>query len=169
MGKASLYAISAKELIQSKSLVNMKSNQLIGKQHYVQQKAKKMRKKICSRCGKFINEGTKCSCAPAIQPKYNNKFSSKDDIIHTQRWRNKRLEIIKRDNFLCQRCLLKYNILNSEQLTVHHIKSRKNYPELAFDNDNLICLCDTCNKQLGTKDKLDFEIQNDNTERDYNL
>lgn len=128
-----------------------------------------MRKKICSRCGKFINEGTKCSCAPAIQPKYNNKFSSKDDIIHTQRWRNKRLEIIKRDNFLCQRCLLKYNILNSEQLTVHHIKSRKNYPELAFDNNNLICLCDTCNKQLGTKDKLDFEIQNDNTERDYNL
>ena len=27
----------------------------------------------------------------------------------------------------------------------------------------------TCNKQLGTKDKLDFKIQNNNTEREYKL
>ncbi|EEL15548.1 hypothetical protein bcere0016_40550 [Bacillus cereus 95/8201] len=25
-----------------------------------------------------------------------------------------------------------------------------------FDENNLICLCFTCNNQLGTKDKLDF-------------
>lgn len=67
------------------------------------------------------------------------------------------MQIIKRDGFLCMRCFIKYNIINSEELTVHHILSRKNYPELMFEDSNLICLCSTCNKQLGTKDKLDFE------------
>ena len=115
-----------------------------------------MRKKICSRCGKIVSENGQCSCKPAPTIKYNN-FSKSDDIIHTKEWRKKRKQILERDRHLCQRCLIKYNILNTSQPTVHHIKSRKNHPELAFEDSNLMCLCDTCNKQLGTKDKLDFE------------
>lgn len=51
---------------------------------------------------------------------------------------------------------------------MHHIKSRKNFPELMFDDENLITLCKTCNLQLGTKDKLDFEIRN-KEELEFNL
>lgn len=114
-----------------------------------------MRKKICSRCGKIINEGEKCNCQQSTF--YNNKKSTKEkDLIHSKRWRDKRKTIIKRDG-VCVRCFIKYKIINSDDLTVHHIKSRKNHPELMFDDENLVCLCSTCNKQLGTKDKLDFE------------
>lgn len=129
-----------------------------------------MRKKICSKCGAIVNGNEKCTCRPTIVIKQNN-FSKPNDIIHTKEWRVKRKQILERDNFLCQRCLIKYNILNSSQLTVHHIKSRKNYPELSFEDSNLMCLCDTCNKQLGTKDKLDFEWSTNNIEvyRDFTL
>lgn len=58
---------------------------------------------------------------------------------------------------MCQRCLNKFNLITTQELEVHHIKSRLNYPELAWDDDNLICICATCNKSLGTKDKLDFK------------
>ena len=92
-----------------------------------------MRKKICSRCSKIIGEGTQCSS------------------------REKRSQIIRRDRYVCQRCFIKYKVINTDELTVHHILSRKNHPELMYEDSNLICLCATCNKQLGTKDKLDFE------------
>lgn len=117
-----------------------------------------MRKKICSKCGKIIAEGTQCSCKNTTFTK-NNKKKEKDPI-HSTQWRKKRLQIIKRDK-LCMRCFIKYKVINGENLTVHHILSRKNYPELIFDDSNLVCLCETCNKQLGTKDKLDFEWKPD--------
>lgn len=117
-----------------------------------------MRKKICSKCGKIIYEGTQCSCSKTtfvVNRKSNEKKVT--DPIYTKRWKEKRMQIIKRDSYMCQRCFIKYNIINSNELTVHHILSRKHYPELVFEDENLVCLCATCNKQLGTKDKLDFE------------
>ena len=67
------------------------------------------------------------------------------------------MKIIARDNYHCQRCLLKYGIINGEKIEVHHIKSRLNYPELMFDENNIIAICQTCNVQLGNDDKLDFK------------
>lgn len=117
-----------------------------------------MRKKICSRCGKIIGEGTQCSCREKAPIRYcNNNYSKRDDEIHSKRWREKRSQIIRRDRYVCQRCFIKYKVINTDELTVHHILSRKNHPELMYEDSNLICLCATCNKQLGTKDKLDFE------------
>lgn len=127
-----------------------------------------MRKKVCSTCGK-IYEGDRCHCKKATFEIRNNKYSKKDDLIHSTAWRKKRMQIIKRDGFACMRCFIKYNIINSEELTVHHILSRKNHPELMFEDSNLVCLCSTCNKQLGTKDKLDFEWTVNEEIRDINL
>ncbi|WP_407707511.1 HNH endonuclease [Bacillus mycoides] len=81
--------------------------------------------------------------------------------MKTYRWKKLRQRIINRDYF-CQRCFYKYQIINTNELTVHHILSRHNHIELMFDEDNLMCLCATCNKQLGTKDKLDFEYEKPN-------
>lgn len=83
--------------------------------------------------------------------------NDKDNPLKTTRWTKLRKKILKRDKYLCQRCLIKYEIINPRQLQAHHIKSRRDFPQLVFDESNIICVCKTCNLQLGTKNKLDFE------------
>lgn len=123
-------------------------------------------KKICNKCGKIIGYTEECYCKKnkkRLKPQIQEV--EKEDLItkHKYKWWKLRDEIIKRDDGFCQRCYYKYNILNDKRLEVHHIKSRKNYPELTFDKSNLITICRTCNAQLGTKDELDFdwEVRND--------
>lgn len=123
-------------------------------------------KKICNKCGKVIGYIERCNCRQTKKRLVSQvQKTDKEDLIvkHKRKWGRLREEIIKRDDGFCQRCYYKYNILNDRRLEVHHIKSRKNYPELTFDKKNLITICRTCNAQLGTKDELDFywEIRDD--------
>ncbi|SDH73966.1 HNH endonuclease [Planococcus glaciei] len=117
--------------------------------------------KICS-CGKIIPSVDTCSCKKlqkALRRKHLNEQEVEEaKFLKSARWRKLRLRIIKRDGGSCQRCLSKYNIVESSNLQVHHIKSRKNYSELRWDETNLVTLCRLCNTQLGTQDKLDFEF-----------
>lgn len=124
------------------------------------------RKTTCS-CGRIIKEGSVCECKKEKRKQYLENWEE-DPLLNSYKWKKKRKEIIKRDGGICQRCLLKFGIINSEEIQVHHIKSRKNYPELALNDDNLICVCKTCNLQLGTRDILDFD-KNKIEERKYNL
>jgi 5-methylcytosine-specific restriction endonuclease McrA len=119
-----------------------------------------VRKKICS-CGKIIPDNASCLCKRAKKRDYMREYqrNDKDNPLKTTKWKHFRNNILRRDKYLCQRCLFKYGIVNSKDLQAHHIKSRKNYPELVFDVKNVICLCRTCNLQLGTKDALDFEVR----------
>ena len=105
---------------------------------------------ICTGCGKRIDYGTKCKCK---KRKSTNKEADKD--IKSYRWKQLRKRILTRDNGYCQRCFIKYGIIETSNMTVHHIKNRRDYPELVYDESNLIALCRTCNLQIGTKD-LDF-------------
>ena len=43
-----------------------------------------------------------------------------------------------------------------DNLEVHHIKSRIEFPELVYDIDNMVTVCHTCNLALGLKG-LDFK------------
>lgn len=61
-------------------------------------------------------------------------------------WKHKRQEILKRDNFECQRCKSKGRFSKAE--IVHHIKHLRDYPELALVGDNLKSVCSTCHNQL---------------------
>lgn len=120
-----------------------------------------MRKKACVRCGKIIEYNEHCKCS---QSRYfpKSQIKEKSDTtkkLQYKRWREKREKILKRDRRLCQRCLIKYQMMNFDKLEVHHIKSREHYPELMYEDSNLITVCHTCNNQLGTKDVLDFEWQ----------
>ena len=54
---------------------------------------------------------------------------------------NFRKSILERDGYCCQNCGSKY------RLQVHHIKSRKQHPELIMDADNCITLCIVCHSQ----------------------
>lgn len=119
-----------------------------------------MRKVLCT-CGKIIAEGSRCDCKKKRKRDYMREYqrNDKDNPLKTTRWTKLRSHVLKRDKYLCQRCFHKYSTLNSSELQAHHIKSRKNYPELVFDENNILTLCKTCNLQLGTSDKLDFELR----------
>ncbi|MGQ7776813.1 HNH endonuclease [Bacillus sp. WC2507] len=111
--------------------------------------------KICGGCGKRVDYNATCSCMK--RKRTNKKLNETDKLLKSTRWKKKRIVIIHRDGVVCQRCLIKYNIINSEKLEVHHIKPRSKYPELMFEDTNLITLCKTCNLQIGTREELDFK------------
>ena len=60
-------------------------------------------------------------------------------------WRKKRRDILRRDNYECQRCKSKGKYHRAE--TVHHIKHLKDFPELALVDSNLESLCFTCHNE----------------------
>lgn len=68
-------------------------------------------------------------------------------------WKDKRRQILRRDNYECQRCKREGRF--SRATTVHHIKHLIDYPELALDDENLESLCDACHN-LEHPEKLKF-------------
>lgn len=117
-----------------------------------------MRKKIC-KCGKIVAENDLCCKKKERLEKirrYEKENPEETAFLNSNIWKKKTKRIKERDNYHCQRCLLKYGIIETRCLEVHHIKSRKNFPHLRLEDDNLITVCKTCNIQLGTSDKLDF-------------
>lgn len=60
----------------------------------------------------------------------------------SQQWKNKRAEILLRDNNQCKICG------NRDNLQVHHIYSLANYPEMKLENSNLITLCPGCHHDV---------------------
>ena len=63
----------------------------------------------------------------------------------TPRWQRKRAAILSRDKYQCQDCK-RYGRAR-EAKEVHHIKHLDDFPELAYDNDNLISLCSACHRK----------------------
>jgi hypothetical protein len=57
------------------------------------------------------------------------------------RWQKKRLEILQRDNWSCQRCLD-----DSSTLNVHHRKYLDSVEIWDYPNELLITLCDNCHE-----------------------
>ncbi|WP_460223561.1 HNH endonuclease [Bacillus cereus] len=93
--------------------------------------------------------------------------SSKKHVSSQTRFQKLRKRMLKRDNYTCQRCVIKLgkrDHLIHEDLQCHHIKSWRDYPELAYDENNLIIVCRDCNLKLGNSNVLDFEWQPPNQE-----
>ena len=111
-------------------------------------------KKICDGCGYHED---KCRCSSIKKIGKKKKEPSYERILGTTRWQKKRAFIRERDGHFCQRCWSLFGIINTEGLEVHHIKNRRDFPELTFEDSNLITLCKRCNLELGTATELDFE------------
>lgn len=121
-------------------------------------------------CGKYIPLGTKCSCKVSVKRVVSDAEREHSKLFTTKRWSKFRIRMIKRDGAVCTRCLIKYNLITTAKLEVHHIKSRINHAELdPYDESNCIIVCRTCNMQLGTKDELDYEPPEMPTEYEINL
>ena len=67
------------------------------------------------------------------------------NFYKSTRWKKKRRAILRRDKYICQECA-RYG-RKVERREVHHIKFLEEFPELAFDNDNLISLCHACHNK----------------------
>lgn len=65
--------------------------------------------------------------------------SFNDDRVKLRKWGK---EIKKRDNLMCQICY------TSNNLHAHHIKPKSLFPDLAYDIDNGITLCDNCHYEV---------------------
>ena len=75
-------------------------------------------------------------------PNWNGGNSPERQSLYARSiWKELAKSILKRDNYICQDCGI------NNKLIVHHIKEWSKYPELRFDNSNLITLCITCHKK----------------------
>ena len=63
----------------------------------------------------------------------------------SKKWKAKTKAIKKRDGYKCVWCA-RYG-RNRPAVVVHHIKHVDEYPELAFDGDNLVSLCQACHNK----------------------
>lgn len=104
-------------------------------------------KKACKYCGKIHEIKEICDKKPVKVFNYKKykKDSREDKFRWTQAWQHKRDFIKARDKYLCQACLNNMQgtklRLNTERLSVHHIKSLKTDFDLRLDESNLITLC----------------------------
>ena len=64
---------------------------------------------------------------------------------NSKRWKAKHKQIMRRDKYLCQHCK-RYGRLR-EAKVVHHKKHVDEYPELAYEDDNLESLCNACHNK----------------------
>ncbi|ALY08033.1 putative HNH endonuclease [Exiguobacterium phage vB_EauS-123] len=64
----------------------------------------------------------------------------------SDRWKKKRLAILRRDDYECRECR-RYGRVTAATM-VHHIKPFEFYPELKLETNNLVSLCNSCHGTL---------------------
>ncbi len=87
---------------------------------------------------------------PHIRVEQNMQRKQADPFYLSKAWRTVRAEALRRDHGMCVRCMERF--MNGGEkprlaVIVHHKKSRKEYPELELDLDNLESLCDICHNR----------------------
>jgi len=60
-------------------------------------------------------------------------------------WKELAKSVLKRDGYKCQECGVGHT--KNNRLVVHHIKQWSCYPELRFELNNLITVCELCHKK----------------------
>lgn len=97
--------------------------------------------KICSRCGRILPVGERCSCQPAYRRDYNRFRRDKkvQEFRNSSEWREMRKKIIERDDGTDQYVLHTTGALRPG-LSVHHIIPLSECWDLRLDEHNLITL-----------------------------
>jgi 5-methylcytosine-specific restriction endonuclease McrA len=68
-------------------------------------------------------------------------MSNYSELLKDPRWQKKRLRVLDRDQWMCQRC-------GADQYTlhVHHIEYKKGIKPWDYDDSDLLTLCEYCHK-----------------------
>lgn len=121
------------------------------------------RKSFCS-CGNVLEANETCECK-----KFKRSAASDSHVSSTRKFNEKtRPMILKRDGTWCQRCVIKYGLITTENIQIHHIKPQSKYngtngyPDLRHEPTNLVPLCQPCNLAIGTAEELDFPFEIEN-------
>ncbi len=69
-----------------------------------------------------------------------------ETFYDSKAWQRKRENILRRDKYLCQRCI-RYG-RRTEAQTVHHVQHLDERPDLALEDSNLISLCNACHNRM---------------------
>lgn len=72
---------------------------------------------------------------------------SKIQFIETPEYKELRIRVLKRDDYSCQKCGARGKAGLRPKLEIHHLKSRKLFPELSLDERNCVVLCRECHKK----------------------
>ena len=102
--------------------------------------------KSCPYCGRIHDPHTVCPKKPVYDYPSNRHRSKAGDLRHRNIWKEKSLEIRRRDKGLCRVCLSR-GILTTRNLSVHHIIPINEQSDLWLDNDNLITVCNKCHDE----------------------
>lgn len=82
---------------------------------------------------------------------FKNKYDFNiENFENKKRWLIKKSEILSERGRRCEICGSEISI------HIHHILYRSEYPELTFDNENLMVVCEDCHKKLHENDKWRF-------------
>ena len=63
----------------------------------------------------------------------------------SEKWRRKRAAILRRDGYKCRWCA-RYG-RSVPAVVVHHLQEADEYPELAYEDRNLVSLCQGCHNK----------------------
>ncbi|MFD2829218.1 HNH endonuclease [Corticicoccus populi] len=113
-----------------------------------------IRKKRCNKngCREFVEELHEAYCKEHIGEvdRQYNEFRNKYDkeyvsFYSSKKWRDKRLQALRRDEYLCKDCLKDDVYTVAEE--VHHIIETKDDWSKRLELDNLISLCKACHNK----------------------
>jgi hypothetical protein len=98
---------------------------------------------------KKIAKANKGKLAGDKHPCWKGGITPENRIIrHSSEFEEWRKKVFKRDNWTCRDCGKRGN----GELHAHHIKSFAKYPELRFDVNNGLTLCEDCHKKTFKKE-----------------
>ena len=115
--------------------------------------------KACAYCGRIHDKSVICPQKQKVISRRETTRERRDteqaQLRNSNRWKIKTGYIKGRDMYLCQACIngigyLPGRRIATEGLQVHHIVPIKEDRERAFDNENLITLCEQCHKLAET-------------------
>lgn len=114
--------------------------------------------KICSRCGRILPVGERCSCQPAYRRDYQKFRRDKriQEFRSSAEWRAMRNKILIRDDNTDQYVLHTTGALRPG-FSVHHIIPLSERFDLRLDEHNLITLSDDTHSSIEYKYKTKYK------------
>lgn len=97
--------------------------------------------KSCKYCGRIHDSKFDCGKKPVRK----RIVKQSETIRYTSKMKKKSEEIKAKAKYLCELCWHEGRITTAN-LETHHIEKLVSRPDLALDDDNLICLCRRCHE-----------------------